>query len=108
VIYTSPKGVQFTFDGWAPGEAPLECFDRGDYIACAHGCMLSLIVEGNVYESFLAIQDDGIIHELIHLHDKIDICTCNTLPDIRAMVACLQIYVEEEVKRNATKSVDGL
>jgi len=92
--YLSPKGVEFSFDGWAPGNTPLECFDRGDYIACAHGCMLALIIQDDALVSHDAISDDGVIHELIHLKEKIDICTCNTLADVRWMVAGLQEYVE--------------
>lgn len=69
------------------------CFDRQDWLGCAHGCMLALILVGDEHQSHLAVSDDGVIHELLHLHVGADLCTCNTLDELRTIVVELESKV---------------
>lgn len=102
--YLSPKGTMFEFDGWNTGDRPTECFDRGDYVACIHGCMLALIIKGSPYEAQLSISDDGVIHELIHMISGVDICTCNSVQDIRAEVSKLEKFVLDTLSLGETQT----
>lgn len=69
----SPEGLEdnfgaaiYGFSGWEPGWLPTETFDNRDYTGCLHGVSLSLMLIGDPRRSQMAIEDNGIIHELIH------------------------------------------
>jgi len=90
MIYTSPKGIRFDFSGWNKGERPTDRFDCKDWLGCLHGCMLALnFIEAPIM-THLAIADDGILHELLHLELKIDICTETTMAELRTGIANIE------------------
>lgn len=60
-------GNTYVFRGWKPGEHPTETFDKQDWVGCLHGCSLALILLQDPTRTQAAIEDDGIIHELIHI-----------------------------------------
>lgn len=85
--YRTSRGRSFSFSGWAPGETPLDHFDRGEWLKCLHGCMFAA--------SRVHIEDDGVLHELVHLALGVDICTHNSLDDLRVEVAAIQALAGE-------------
>lgn len=56
----------YEFGGWKSGETPVERFDIQDWPACLHGCVLALTIINDPVRTQREIEDDGIIHELIH------------------------------------------
>lgn len=54
-------------DGYRLGEYPTDLFDAGNYEACLHSVVLGLSLIGDAQRTQTEIEDDGIIHELIHL-----------------------------------------
>lgn len=93
--YLSPNGILFWFDGWRDN-SPVQCFDRKDWNSCLHGCMLALTIINDPKLTQTEISDDGVLHELFHLASGIEICTNNTMPELRTQVAeieelCLSI-----------------
>jgi hypothetical protein len=65
ISYRNRTGL-YGFDGWNPGDEPSQTFMKGDYIACLHGCMFGLLILADKNRSHQAIEDDGILHELVH------------------------------------------
>lgn len=88
--YKSPKGVPFSFDGWQTDETPFNCFCRKDYLGCLHGCLLALTLLGNEHRTQVAISDDGLVHELVHLAGGVEISTHTDLDTLRSEVLDLQ------------------
>lgn len=95
MTYLSPKGTKYSFSGWESGSTPVERFDLGDYIGCLHGCLLMLTLLGNEHRTQVAISDDGIVHELVHLAGGVEISTHNDLTTLRAEV----VELEDDFKR---------
>ena len=65
--YQTSKGMHCGFEGWKPDESPLDFFDRGDYLQCMHGVMLCLHLIAQPTLLAQSVEDDGILHELVHL-----------------------------------------
>lgn len=85
--YRTSRGRLFSFTGWTPGETPLELFDRGEWLQCLHACMFA--------SSRSAIEDDGVLHELVHLALGIEICTHNSMAMLRSDVAAIDLVSHE-------------
>lgn len=61
------NGNIYMMKKWKVGERPVETFDKKDWIGCAHGCVLGLLLLQDPARTQRAVEDDGIIHELIHI-----------------------------------------
>lgn len=81
--YHTTKGRLYGFSGWEPDGDPLTLFDQGKYLECLHAAVFaaSRLPSSDLVAS--ALEDDGVIHELVHLVAGIDICTHNTMADLR-------------------------
>lgn len=77
--YRTAAGHAFIFDGWPAGESPLELFDAGKWLECLHACMFAT-------SRRVLLEDDQLLHELVHLALGIDICTHNTMAGLREAV----------------------
>jgi len=88
--YRTARGRRFGFMGWAPGESPLEQFDAGNWVACLHACLLCFSALEDAEKTQEAIEDDGLLHELVHLASGVDICTHAGMADLREQVSELQ------------------
>lgn len=71
------KGRNYSFDGFPPGETPVELFDAGRWLECLHACMAGVMVNR------LHIEDDGVLHELVHLALGVEICTHSSMGGLR-------------------------
>ena len=93
--YKTSKGRLYSFDGWQPDDSPLEHFDQKNWLKCLHGVcfMLSHFDANEVKQS---LEDDGILHELIHLSLGVEICTHQDLEYLRACVADIQARFDHE------------
>lgn len=87
--YLSPKGMRFSFSGWAQ-DSPTRCFYKQDWLGCLHGCLLTLTIINDPKLTQIEIADDGIVHELLHLASGIDICTHTTLTELRTEISELE------------------
>lgn len=93
--YRTTKGARFGFSGWGEGGSPLERFDKQEWVLCLHGCMLAAsFLPGE--EARLLLEDDQILHELVHLIQGVDICTHNGMPALRRGIKKLQKRFENE------------
>lgn len=90
IDYHTSSGASFSFSGWNAGESPLECWDSRDWLKCLHGCMLCLSLLNDPENTQLAIEDDGLLHELVHLEADINICLHSSMDNIRAQIETLQ------------------
>lgn len=61
------KNGAYMLQRWKPGETPVETYDKQDFIGCLHGCVLALTMLQDSKRTQMAIEDDGIVHELIHI-----------------------------------------
>lgn len=95
--YQTSSGARFSFSGWAAGESPLECFDRRDWLDCLHGCMFCA---GFHPDPRVLLEDDGVLHELVHLAGGVDICTHSNLAALRNSVLALQLLVKRSTYAN--------
>lgn len=96
--YLTSRGRLYSFSGWPPYEEPLQCFDDSDWLRCLHGCMLALALLADAERTQLAIEDDGLAHELLHLATGVGLCTHNTYAGLRAEVERLQADLDESLK----------
>lgn len=86
--YRTSRGHLFGFSDWPEGESPLELFDKREWLKCLHSTMF--VLSRSKIEQ-IDIEDDGILHELIHLSLGVDICTHQTLSDLREQLElCLK------------------
>ena len=97
IEYRTSSGNRYTFSGWKTGESPLECWDRQDWTRCLHGCMLCLSLIRNPVASHHAIEDDGLLHELVHLMQGIEINLHGSMEALRAQVNVLQNLVQPQI-----------
>lgn len=81
--YRTSRGRLFTFVGWPAGGTPLELFDAGRWLECLHACMFAASRRAD-------LEDDGLLHELVHLELGLAICTHSTMADLREQVLALQ------------------
>jgi|GEM_PF-993448 len=95
IEYVTSAGASFSFSGWNASESPLECWDSRDWLKCLHGCMLCLSLLNDPEATQRAIEDDGILHELVHLEADINICLHGSMDNIRAQIESLQARLNE-------------
>lgn len=95
--YKVSSGARFSFCGWENGEDPVSCFNRRDWIGCLHGICLMLYRTGDKNQALNALADDGIVHELVHLMARIDICTHHTEVSLRRQIKNLQTKFLETI-----------
>lgn len=88
--YRTSSGANYSFSGWNESESPLECWDRQDWLKCLHGCMLCLSLLNDHEATQRAIEDDGLLHELVHLESDINICLHGDMDNIRLQIEFLQ------------------
>lgn len=81
--YKTTKGRAYSFMGWPPGESPVELFDAKRWLECLHACMFAASRK-------VTLEDDGLLHELVHLALGVEICTHNTMGDLRAEIVALE------------------
>lgn len=74
--YRTSRGREYSFYRWDPGESPTELFDAGRWLECLHACM--------VVASKNDLEDDAILHELVHLALGIPICQHGDMEGLRA------------------------
>lgn len=96
--YITSKERAYSFTGWRPGETPLDHFDAKRWLECAHSLCVCLDLATPITEIAKAVEDDGVLHELLHLALGIEICTHNTLSEIRTEVAVLQGHMSRALK----------
>ena len=99
LTYWTSRGRQYCFGGWGPTGDPVACFERGSWMNCLHGCMLCLSLLNDPRRTQLAVEDDGLLHELLHLASGVEICTFNTMDELRALV--VQLVQDFEAIRRA-------
>ena len=87
VEYLTTAGHAYGFHGWDEGDSPLENFDRGEWLKCLHGCMFAL--------SRVMLEDDQLLHELVHLALGIEISVHNSMAGLRERV----IQTQEEIEK---------
>jgi hypothetical protein len=85
------QGSPLSFSGYRSGETPLELFDAGRWLECLHGCMIGITV---THEH---IEDDGVLHELVHLALGIPICHQSSMGYIRDEVGKIQMAAQAEM-----------
>lgn len=93
--YVTGRGVNFSFTGFAPGNDPLAHFDAYKYEECLHSCMVLVYLFTPNERQYQYLADDGLLHELIHLINGIDICTHNSIDNIRQQIKDLMRAYEE-------------
>lgn len=59
--------VNYGFEGWCAGQAPIDFFDDGKWLECLHAVLPAL---AHVDDE---LRDTGLIHELVHLSLGVDI-----------------------------------
>lgn len=79
--YRTSRGRLFALPSFEKGEYPLDLFDRGEWLKCLHACMAVAQFMDTDTRSF--IEDDGILHELVHLSLGVNVCTHNSMDDLR-------------------------
>ena len=79
--YRTSKGRPFSHDYVGP--TPVELFDEGRYAESAHACVYLLRLFGDEHRAFAAMEDDAYLHELLHLAVGTNICTHNSMTEIR-------------------------
>lgn len=57
----------YEFNGWKEEHKPVNLFDARNFIPCLHACSVALVILNDHRRSYEAVEDDGIIHELIHI-----------------------------------------
>lgn len=90
--YTTTKGNAFSFIGFNEGESISEFFMRGEYLKAAHAASFVLGTFCHPEACKMALEDDGIVHELIHLALGIDQCTHTLMGDL--MIECMRLDAE--------------
>lgn len=90
--YCTSLGSQYGFSGWNKDESPVESFDRGEWLKCLHSCML---VASFHPDPKLFLQDDQVLHELVHLISGIDISTHSNMEFLRAQVVELEEFFKK-------------
>jgi hypothetical protein len=93
--YATGRGVNFSFTGFAPGSDPLTQFNAYKYEECLHSCMVLVYLFTPKEHQYQYLADDGLLHELIHLINGIDICTHNSPDNIRQQIKDLMCAYEE-------------
>lgn len=83
--YRTAAGRKFTL-GY-DGPSPLQLFDEQRWAECAHACAYLISLRGDPELALRSLQDDALIHELLHLACGIEICTHNGRGNVRSMVA---------------------
>jgi hypothetical protein len=103
--YVTSRGVKFSFNGFPAGCDPLTYFDNQDYVRCLHGCMVlvDLFVPREIKHLYL--EDDGLLHELVHLSLSIDICTHGSLIFLRQRIQDLINASRDQKETQQTESV---
>lgn len=69
------------------GPTPVELFDAGRVAECLHACAFMLFALKDAGRAWGALDDEGLMHELVHLVVGIDISTHNRHDNIRAEVS---------------------
>lgn len=103
--YVTSRGVKFNFSGFPAGCDPLTYFDNRDYINCLHGCMVLVSLYAPREIKHLYLEDDGLLHELVHLSLSIDICTHNSLTLLRQCIQDLINVCRNRQESQETQSV---
>ena len=69
VYYTdqNTNNSPYMLSRWKEGEYPVQTYDAKDWVGCLHGCALALTMLQDPQRTQNAIEDDGILHELIHI-----------------------------------------
>lgn len=98
IAYRTHSGTKFQFDGWPPGESPVECWDAQKWVPCLHGCMLALYLLDDADLTMREIADDGVLHELVHLAQGVDICTHGSMDALRERVVAIQGDMDERLR----------
>jgi hypothetical protein len=109
--YRTSSGVGYSFSGWNAGESPLECWGKQDWLKCLHGCMLCLSLIREPVAAFRTIEDDGLLHELVHLAQGEAICLHSSMDSLRAQVDMLQRIMEAKIQFERLKEnwkINGL
>ena len=93
--YKTSKGTTFSFSGWDKGKDPLSMFDRGKYLACLHGLMVyyNLLADPELLQ--LSVEDDGLMHEVLHLASGVEISTHNTMEGLRKEISVITRVVDD-------------
>lgn len=71
------------------GPSPLELFDAGRWAECAHACVFMIYRTGDAALALRCLEDDCVIHELLHLACGVPVCTHNGMDGVRAQVAAI-------------------
>lgn len=65
------------------GSSPTQQFDAHNYKNCLHLCMHALALIGDGERALKALDDGGVLHELLHLSQSIGIDLANTIEGVR-------------------------
>lgn len=88
--YRTSKNTLYDFSGWNVGETPSLLFSNKKYLECLHCCFLMVNFVASFEELKQYVQDDGLLHELLHLGTGIPISTHNLLSDLEKQVKTLE------------------
>lgn len=66
IEYINDSGT-YVFNGWYEGHRPTQTFAADDWIGCLHGVMFGLLFLSEPVYSHRAIEDDGMLHEIVHI-----------------------------------------
>ncbi|WP_340700849.1 hypothetical protein [Burkholderia cenocepacia] len=98
IIRTS-RGRAYVLSDWPAGGRPTDHFDQGRWADCLHACLFAASLRRNPSD----IEDDGPVHELVHLVCGIPICTHNTMENLRHQVRELELFVTDFVSRTGQR-----
>ncbi|MBR8344180.1 hypothetical protein [Burkholderia ambifaria] len=90
--YWTSRGRRFSFLGWPEGGRPTDLFDREDWVGCLHACMFAASRRANPAD----LEDDGPLHELVHLACGLSLCTHNSMDLLREQIAELESHAESD------------
>lgn len=105
--YQLTSGSLYGFEGWAANESPLDYFDRGEYIQCLHGVILCLHLIASPMLLKRAVEDDGILHELVHLSLNIDLNLENFKSKMRSQIETLMALLARVLVGEAAINCTG-
>lgn len=90
--YRTSRGSLYGFSGWNRGESPVESFDKKEWLKCLHSCMLIASFHPDPKP---LLEDDQVLHELVHLVSDVEISSHCSLEFLREQVVELEEFFKK-------------